>query len=121
MLNQELIRGEWFVDFDSAEFNSFMSSLAEKMRKIGIILDIRRNSESIIKISSYSDMLNSIKISFFDGGHSSHCIGHIIGKSEHLDIFEDIEAAIRRIAFAPETVEPSGEFRKVCHNCGCGC
>jgi hypothetical protein len=34
---------------------------------------------------------------------------------------EDISTAVRRVAFAPETIAPSGEFRKVCHNCGCGC
>jgi hypothetical protein len=28
---------------------------------------------------------------------------------------------VRRIAFAPETIAPADEFRKVCHNCGCGC
>jgi hypothetical protein len=38
-----------------------------------------------------------------------------------LNICEDISAAVRRIAFAPETVVPSNEFKKVCHNCGCGC
>ncbi len=91
------------------------------MKKLGITLTLLRNRDSVIKINSYADLLNVVKISSPDDGHSNQCIGHIIGKSEHLDILEDITTAVRRVAFAPETIAPSSEFRKVCHNCGCGC
>jgi hypothetical protein len=75
----------------------------------------------IISINSYADVLNVVKISSAQDGQSNRCVGHIIGKSPNLDIMEDISRAVRRIAFAPETVAPADEFRKVCHNCGCGC
>ena len=91
------------------------------MERLNIALRIVRNPEVVVTINSYGDLLNVVKISSPEDGHSNQCIGHIIGKSQHLDIREDIAAAVRRIAFAPETVAPSGEFRKVCHNCGCGC
>jgi hypothetical protein len=79
------------------------------------------NQDTVIEINSYADLLNVVKISSPQDGHSNQCIGHIIGKSGKLDIMEDINLAVRRVAFAPETIAPSGEFRKVCHNCGCGC
>ena len=40
---------------------------------------------------------------------------------KNLDILEDLKRGINRVAFAPETVEPSGSDKVVCHNCGCGC
>lgn len=121
LLNQEHVRKDWFFDFEGEAFATFFDALVLKMNKMGIGLSLKRNPEAVIKINSYADLLNVVKISSPEDGHSNHCIGHIIGKSEHLDILEDIEAAVRRIAFAPETIAPSGEFRKVCHNCGCGC
>lgn len=121
VLNQEHVRKDWFFDFDGEVFGRFFDVLAMNMGKMGIGLILKRNCEAVIKINSYADLLNVVKISSPEDGHSNHCIGHIIGKSENLNILEDIEAAVRRIAFAPETIAPSGEFRKVCHNCGCGC
>lgn len=118
---QNYIRKDWNFDFEGTGFNEFYDSLAMDMRKMGIDLDLVRNREAVIDINSYADLLNVVKISSPDDGHSNHCIGHVIGKSPNLDIQEDIKIAVRRIAFAPETVAPSSEFRKVCHNCGCGC
>ena len=91
------------------------------MRRKGFSLKMVHNKGVVIKINSYADLLNVVKISSPQGGHNNQCIGHIIGKSENLNILEDIQAAINRIAFAPETIAPDSEFRKVCHNCGCGC
>lgn len=121
ILGQELIRDDWYFDFDSELFQSFSRKLEKEMKKQGIVLTFVRNSEAIIKIGSYGDLLNVAKISSPDDGHVNQCVGHIIGKSEHLDIMEDIKTAVHRVAFAPETIAPSNEFRKVCHNCGCGC
>ena len=121
VLEQNYIRNNWNFDFEGTGFNSFFEALVMDMHKMGIDLELVRNREAVININSYADLLNVIKISSPDDGHSNHCIGHVIGKSPNLDIQEDIKIAVRRIAFAPETVAPSSEFRKVCHNCGCGC
>lgn len=121
ILGQEHIRKDWFFDFDGDAFQRFFLGLTKEMRKLGIALEAAHNREAVIRINSYADLLNVVKVSSPDDGHVNQCVGHIIGKSEHLDIMEDIRTAINRIAFAPETIAPSSEFRKVCHNCGCGC
>ena len=121
ILDQEHVRRDWWFDFDGEAFQRFFVGLTREMRKLGVGLELVRNREIAIRIASYADLLNVVKISSPDGGHSNQCVGHIIGRSEHLDIMEDIGGAVRRIAFAPETIAPAGEFRKVCHNCGCGC
>ncbi|QEM68154.1 hypothetical protein FO488_08260 [Geobacter sp. FeAm09] len=121
ILAQEHARQDWHFDFEADLFRRFCENLARDMKKLGVALTVVRNRDATITINSYADLLNCVKISSPDDGHANQCVGHIIGKSEHLDIMEDIGAAVRRIAFAPETVAPSSEFRKVCHNCGCGC
>lgn len=118
---QKFLRNEWYVDFDSPPFQSFMAGMIKEMKRLGVTLTVMRNRDAIISINSYADVLNVVKISSAQDGQSNRCVGHIIGKSPNLDIMEDIERAVRRVAFAPETVVPADEFRKVCHNCGCGC
>ena len=118
---QNNLRKEWYLDFDGQPFQTFMTGLIKEMKRLGVLLTVVRNRDVIISINSYADLLNVVKISSAHAGQSNHCIGHIIGKSPNLDIMEDISTALRRMAFAPETVAPSNEFRKVCHNCGCGC
>ena len=120
ILGQEHLRGDWQFDFEGELFRRFIAGLAREMRKLGFALACVHNRDVIIPIHSYADLLNCVRLSS-DDSLGTHCIGHIIGKSEHLDIVEDIGSAIRRVAFAPETIAPAGEFRKVCHNCGCGC
>ena len=73
------------------------------------------------EISGYGELLNSFRISYPSGGVGNYCLGHIICTSKNLDIVEDLRRGINRVAFAPETVEPSGSDKVVCHNCGCGC
>jgi hypothetical protein len=117
---QQHLRKDWLFDFNGQAFSRFIAGMTGEMRKLGIALICVYNHDVTIPINSYADLLNCVKVAS-DDSQGNHCIGHIIGKSEHLDIIEDIGAAIRRIAFAPETIAPAGEFRKVCHNCGCGC
>lgn len=117
---QKHLRKDWLFDFEGPEFRSFVTSMTKEMKKLGIALVCVHNRDVTIDINSYADLLNCVKISS-DDSMGNHCIGHVIGKSEHLDIMEDLELALRRVAFAPETIAPAGEFRKVCHNCGCGC
>lgn len=121
ILDQNYLRNDWYFDFDGHPFQTFMAGMIREMKRLGIVLTVMRNRDAVITINSYADLLNVVKISSPQDGHSNQCVGHIIGKSQHLDIMEDISTAVRRVAFAPETVAPSSEFRKVCHNCGCGC
>lgn len=118
---QKYLRNDWCFDFDGQLFENYMAELIAEMMRLGVVLTVIRNRDAVISINSYADLLNVVKISSPQDGHSNQCIGHIIGKSRGLDILEDLGAAVRRVAFAPETVAPSSEFRKVCHNCGCGC
>jgi hypothetical protein len=121
LYEQKHIRKKWYYDFDDTVFKCFYDVLSKDMKKLGIALTLVRNRDAVITVNSYSDLLNVAKISSPCDGHLNQCIGHIIGKSENLDILEDIRTAVHRVAFAPETIVPSSEFRKVCHNCGCGC
>ncbi len=121
ILDQKHLRKDWYFDFYDQPFQDFMAGMTVEMKRLGVILTVVHNREAVISIKSYADLLNVVKISSPEDGHSNQCIGHIIGKSQRLDIMEDISTAVRRVAFAPETVAPSSEFRKVCHNCGCGC
>jgi hypothetical protein len=119
--DQNYLRDDWSFDFDGQVFQSFLAGLIKEMKRLGVLLSVVHNRDAVITINSYADLLNVVKISSPQDGHSNQCVGHVIGKSQNLDIMEDISAAVRRVAFAPETVAPSSEFRKVCHNCGCGC
>lgn len=121
ILDQKHIRNDWYVDVDGQPFLDFLKGLIGEMKRLGVALTVVRNRDTTIEVTSYADLLNAVKISSPEDGHSNQCIGHIIGKSRGLDIREDISAAARRVAFAPETIPPADEFRKVCHNCGCGC
>lgn len=121
ILNQEHVRQDWLFDFAGEQFRAFCKQLIAEMKKLGFVVSFTFNKESTVKINSYADLLNVAKISLPDAGHVNQCVGHVIGKSENLDILEDIRTAVQRVAFAPETIAPSNEFRKVCHNCGCGC
>jgi hypothetical protein len=114
-------RKVWMYDFEAAGFADFLISLTREMKNRGVSLRQLRNREAKLRINSYADLLNVVKISSPVDCITNHCVGHILGISKNLDILEDITAAVKRIAFAPETIAPDGEFRKVCHNCGCGC
>lgn len=121
IFGQKQVRNDWNFDFEGSRFTDFLSGLIVELERLGVGLKAEHNRDAVIEIHSYADLLNVVKISSPQDGHSNQCIGHIIGKSQHMDILEDISTAVRRVAFAPETVAPSSEFRKVCHNCGCGC
>ena len=121
ILDRKYLRNDWYFDFDGQQFQKFLAGLSREMKRLGVLLTVVHNREAVIAINSYADLLNVVKISSPQDGHSNQCIGHIIGKSQMLNILEDISTAVKRVAFAPETVAPSSEFRKVCHNCGCGC
>jgi len=115
------IRPNWQVDLEGSEFQMFVDGLGKELAGFGIEFTCGRNDEITISVNSYADLLNAIRVSSPADGFVNKCVGHIIGKSQKLDCYEDIRRAVNRIAFAPETVPPDEHNRKVCHNCGCGC
>lgn len=121
IFRQNHVRPDWKIDHSGEGFELFFSGLTRELAKFGIRLEKRNNHDMAITIKSYADLLNSVRISSPSDGFSSICVGHVIGKSANLDFMEDIKKAVNRIAFAPETIPPEDQNRKVCHNCGCGC
>ena len=119
--SQNHIRGDWHVDLEGEAFCRFVSQLGSELAAFGIEVASSRNDAVTVDINSYADLLNAVRISSLADGFANKCIGHIIGKSQNLDFFEDIRRAVNRVAFAPETIPPDDHNRKVCHNCGCGC
>ena len=120
-LKQHHVRTDWKVDLEGVAFTTFIGEMSAELSQYGIRLQLAANDNITININSYGDLLNSIRISSPQDGFISLCVGHIIGASANLDLQEDIRKAVKRIAFAPETVPPEDHNRKVCHNCGCGC
>lgn len=118
---QNHLRPNWRVDLDAPEYRRFLSDMVTELETCGITLKLAENPEFTIDITSYSDLLNAVRITSPDDGFSNICIGHVIGQSQNLDFGEDIRRAVNRIAFAPETIPPEAHNRRVCHNCGCGC
>ena len=118
---QNHVRPDWRVDMSSSVFELFFIELADDLAKFGVTVSKVTDDETVIDINSYADVLNSVRISSPSDGFSSICIGHIIGKSPHLDLLEDIKRGVNRMAFAPETIAPESHNRQICHNCGCGC
>ena len=114
-------RPEWEDALSGSAFDRFFEELAGELAGFGVRLERLDDAGRVIEVSSYADLLNAVRIASPSDGISNVCVGHVIGKSAHLDPQEDIRRAVNRIAFAPETVPPDDENRKVCHNCGCGC
>ncbi len=121
ILGQNHIRKDWYVDLASVQFERFFAELVNELAAFGVELARARNEAITIDINSYSDLLNSVRLSSPTDGIGSQCVGHIIGQSEKLNLMEDIKRAVNRVAFAPETIPPEDHNRRVCHNCGCGC
>lgn len=115
------LRDDWKVDMEGEAFCRFIFRLREELAAFGVEVASSSNDALTVNINSYADLLNAVRISSPADGFTNKCIGHIIGKSPNLDFFEDIRRAVNRVAFAPETVPPDDQNRKVCHNCGCGC
>jgi hypothetical protein len=119
--HQSHIRTDWQVDLQGGNFQAFLAELVTELQRFAIELTCQNNDAHSIDINSYADLLNAVRVSSPSDSLTNVCVGHIIGKSERLDLCEDIKRAVTRIAFAPEMVPPDDDARKVCHNCGCGC
>jgi hypothetical protein len=119
--SQNHLRENWKVHLDGAGFERFVKELIEELAVFGIEVDSCHNDAVTINVNSYADLLNAVRITSLSDGFMNKCIGHIIGRSQNLNLFEDIRRAVNRVAFAPETIQPDAGNGKVCHNCGCGC
>lgn len=97
-----------------------MRGLAAELQPLGVNLSWKEEDQ-VIEVQGYGDLLNAIRVRSPRDGFGNPCLGHIIGASCKLDLFADIRRGVNRVAFAPETVEPEGHAKQVCHNCGCGC
>jgi len=118
---QNHLRDNWKVDLDGETFNEFIRELRDELAGLEVEIEQLANSALTVNVNSYADLLNAVRITSPADSFTNKCIGHIIGQSQHLDLFEDIRRAVNRVAFAPETIQPDDHNRKVCHNCGCGC
>jgi hypothetical protein len=118
---QNHLRPDWRFDIAGTQFDLFFIELADDLARFGIELRKAVDDDTVIDINSYADLLNAVRITSPEDGFAGICVGHVIGKSPHLDLLEDIKRAVNRMAFAPETIAPESHNRKVCHNCGCGC
>lgn len=100
---------------------AFIAGIAVAFERYGISVSWNDEPEVILEVGGYADLLNTVRLRTGDGTLGNPCLGHVIGQSQNCDLLEDIQRGISRVAFAPETIEPDGPSKKVCHNCGCGC
>ena len=118
---QNHLRDNWKVDLEGESFREFVQEVARELAGFGVEVECSCNDALTVTVNSYADLLNAVRVTSPADGFINKCIGHIIGQSQNLNLFEDIRRAVNRVAFAPETVQPDDSNRKVCHNCGCGC
>lgn len=111
---------EWIDSSDWTSVDAMLDSLRAELAKFDIDLKIVNESTELV-IKGYGDILNSVRVRYPSGGFGNTCLGHIVGKSANCDLAADLKRGINRVLFAPETIEPQGSDKVVCHNCGCGC
>lgn len=114
-------RSDWSFEIDEKALGAMLSGLAEELAPFGITLHHARDEATALEIKGYGDLLNTVRIRSPRDAIGNLCLGHIIGSSPNRDLFADIRRGVNRVAFAPETIEPEGSNKIVCHNCGCGC
>jgi len=118
---RRLVRQDWEYPVDTERLKQFFQELNDELNRFDIRVLIVRDDSVTIDIRGYGDLLNSIRIRAPEAGFGNLCLGHIIGASPGRDLHADLKRGVNRIAFAPETIEPEGSDKVVCHNCGCGC
>ncbi|NJC87625.1 MAG: hypothetical protein FIB02_03695 [Desulfuromonas sp.] len=116
-----LTGGKWQPPALPQDPKMFISELSKQYKKYGIAISCILEPENVLEVRGYSDLLNTVRLRTNDNMLGNPCLGHVIGQSQNCNLLEDIQRGISRVAFAPETIEPDGASKKVCHNCGCGC
>jgi hypothetical protein len=114
-------RADWSFDLDERALDEMLNGLAEELAPFGLVLRREADAEMVLEVRGYNDLLNTVRLRSPQDGIGNLCLGHIIGISPNRNLLEDIRRGINRVAFAPETIEPEGNDKIVCHNCGCGC
>ncbi|HKI51284.1 MAG TPA: hypothetical protein VJ995_04370 [Geothermobacteraceae bacterium] len=116
-----LVRQDWEYPIDEQQLALVVQELNTDLNRFNIQVHHVQDDVVAMEIRGYGDLLNSIRIRAPHAGFGNLCLSHIIGASPGRDLYADIKRGINRIAFAPETIEPEGSDKVVCHNCGCGC
>jgi hypothetical protein len=111
---------EWRDQTDWPRVETMLEGLAAELGRLNVALTFSSDATLLI-IRGYGDILNSVRLCYPQGGFPNACLGHVIGSSPNRDLAADLKRGINRLLFAPETVEPQGSDKVVCHNCGCGC
>jgi hypothetical protein len=114
-------RTDWSFELDEKALEAMLESLAKELTPFGIRLHTAKEEAVVLEIKGYGDLLNAVRIRSPRDAIGNLCLGHIIGSSPNRDLLADIRRGVNRVAFAPETIEPEGSNKIVCHNCGCGC
>lgn len=116
-----LTADNWRPPARTAEPQQLVADLAGDYAKYGITLRCVAEPQPVLEVRGYADLLNTVRLRTGDPELGSPCLGHVIGQSANCDLLEDLRRGLSRVAFAPETIEPDGASKRVCHNCGCGC
>lgn len=111
---------KWREMVKQQELDALFTELSRELPPLGFDFN-SVDDDTRMDIKGYGDLLNSVRIRCSAQGVGNMCLGHIIGASKHLNLAEDIRRGVNRVCFAPETIEPQGSDKVVCHNCGCGC
>lgn len=114
-------RSDWRYELDRDGLRRFVADLAAEYAPYGIRLNSCWEEETVITVNGYGDLLNAVRLRSAQDNIANLCLGHVVGASSNRDLYEDIRRGLSRLAFAPEMIEPEGENKRVCHNCGCGC
>jgi len=110
----------WRDTTDWPQITALLRRLQAELLAFDVDLDVLETDDLMV-VRGYADVLNSIRLRCPAAGFGNSCLGHIIGRSANCDLSADLERGINRLLFAPETIEPQGSDKIVCHNCGCGC
>lgn len=112
---------KWQQMVKQEEIDALFVELRSELAALGFDFKQVDEADVSMDIKGYGDLLNSVRLRCAAHGVGNMCLGHIIGASQHLDLAADIRRGVNRVCFAPETIEPQGSDKVVCHNCGCGC
>ncbi len=119
--NRNFLRSDWRQDLDVVAIQRLAEQLNNEFSQFDWKVCFSIDDSQSVDVRGYGDLLNAVRLRATGSSHSNPCLGHVIGASTSCDPLADIKRGINRIVFAPETIEPESAYKKVCHNCGCGC